>query len=1031
MIMTAVAQGAKENSSLGTPISMLAVFAVILLALVVWNRKMAGEIMIRRNVEAALQESERRLNEAQKMAQLGHWIWDVRTGDVEWSEEVFSIFHLDPLEFTPQIDSIQTLSPWPEDHERDKELIRKATETHEKGTYEQRFLRPDKSIGYYHSTFQGKYDDRGNLISIVGTVQDITERRRADEALLKTGRALKILSECNQTLVRATDESELLQAICSLVVEHGGYRMAWVGFAGQDEARSVCPVAQAGFDAGYTDTVNITWADTEAGRGPTGTAIRTGRPVTVHSIPDDPTYGLWRAAAISRGYISSIALPLVANDRTFGALNIYSAEPDAFDMNEVNVLTELTGDLAYGITALRTRAERESAVAALHESEERFKAIASNTPDHILMQDCDLGYLFVVNPQLGLTEEDMVGKTDYDFLPKEEADKLTIVKRQVLETGKPVHFETSLISRAGVAESFDGNYVPKYDAKGQVDGLIGYFRNVTERKQAEEALRESEKMYRSLFENMLNGFAYCQMHFDDNDRPWDFTYLSVNSAFETLTGLKDVVGKKATDVIPDIRESDPQLLEVYGRVSKTGNPERFEMFVDSLQMWFWVSVYCPERGYFVSVFDVITKRKRAEEELALYARRMAILNRLDHVVTSSLDTGQVYDRFVKNLKELVHIDSTSVVLLDESREHWTVAMMWAGYEPIIGKGEWRDVKGSVIEWLVNQKLPLMENEIGEKGDWTDNELLRQDGIRSRVLLPLIIRGEVIGMLSLASWQPAAYSEKDLDILMPLSDQFSLALQNSRLYDQLKKQSLELEKTVEERTRQLQKANKELEAFSYSVSHDLRAPLRAVDGFSRILLEEYQSELSPDAQNYLNLVRSNTAQMGRLIDDLLTFSRTSRQALAKRDVDTAEIVRQVLEELHGELVGRKVEVIVGALLHCQADPAMLKQVFFNLISNAVKFTRKKEEAQIEIGSINNDGITTYFVKDNGVGFDMRYYGKLFGVFSRLHSESDYEGTGVGLALVQRIVHRHKGRVWAEAEVDKGATFYFTLVGDESG
>jgi len=169
----------------------------------------------------------------------------------------------------------------------------------------------------------------------------------------------------------------------------------------------------------------------------------------------------------------------------------------------------------------------------------------------------------------------------------------------------------------------------------------------------------------------------------------------------------------------------------------------------------------------------------------------------------------------------------------------------------------------------------------------------------------------------------------------------------------------------------------------------------------------------------------------LIDDLLSFSRTSRQTLAKRLVNPAEVVELVLEELQGELQGRNVEVNVGDLPPCLADPAMLKRVFFNLISNAVKFARKKEEEHIDIGSINDsNGKTAYFVKDNGIGFDMNYSGKLFGVFSRLHSESDYEGTGVGLALVQRIVHRHGGRVWAEAEVNKGATFYFTLEGGES-
>ncbi len=230
--------------------------------------------------------------------------------------------------------------------------------------------------------------------------------------------------------------------------------------------------------------------------------------------------------------------------------------------------------------------------------------------------------------------------------------------------------------------------------------------------------------------------------------------------------------------------------------------------------------------------------------------------------------------------------------------------------------------------------------------------------------------------------------------------------------------------------QLGVANKELEAFSYSVSHDLRAPLRAVDGFSRILLDEHTPHLSESGQRYLRLVRENAVTMGQLIDDLLSFSRLSRQPLKKQTVATAELAQQVLEELKPEQNGRRFDVSIGDLAECQADPALLKQVFVNLLSNALKYTRKRDLSKIEVGCEKRPGETVYFVKDNGAGFDMRYADKLFGVFQRLHRAEEYEGTGVGLAIVQRIIHRHGGRVWAEAELHKGATFYFTLEGGSS-
>jgi light-regulated signal transduction histidine kinase (bacteriophytochrome) len=231
-----------------------------------------------------------------------------------------------------------------------------------------------------------------------------------------------------------------------------------------------------------------------------------------------------------------------------------------------------------------------------------------------------------------------------------------------------------------------------------------------------------------------------------------------------------------------------------------------------------------------------------------------------------------------------------------------------------------------------------------------------------------------------------------------------------------------------RAEQLQQANSELEAFAYSVSHDLRAPLRAINGFSRILLEEHAPQLSDEAQRYLHLVRDNAQYLGQLVDDLLTFSRLSRQPLKLQRVACADLVHQVLEALGGEQAGRRVDIAIGELPVCQADPSLLKQVFVNLLANALKFTRQREVAVITIGCREDGGERVYFVQDNGVGFDMRYVGKLFDVFQRLHRAEEYEGTGVGLAIVQRIIHRHSGRVWAEAAVDQGATFYFTLGGD---
>ena len=236
---------------------------------------------------------------------------------------------------------------------------------------------------------------------------------------------------------------------------------------------------------------------------------------------------------------------------------------------------------------------------------------------------------------------------------------------------------------------------------------------------------------------------------------------------------------------------------------------------------------------------------------------------------------------------------------------------------------------------------------------------------------------------------------------------------------------ELEQRVVERTAQLEVANKELEAFSYSVSHDLRAPLRAIDGFSRVILEDYTDKFDEEGKRILNVIRSNTQKMGQLIDDLLVFSRLGRQEIRISDIDMEKLANTVYEEVKITVPHRDVQFNIRTLSPAQGDKAMIRQVLVNLLSNAVKFTRPKDIAVIEVGGSNKENEHIYYMKDNGVGFDMQYANKLFGVFQRLHSTEEFEGTGVGLAIVQRIIHRHGGRVWAEGKVGEGASFYFTL------
>ena len=294
------------------------------------------------------------------------------------------------------------------------------------------------------------------------------------------------------------------------------------------------------------------------------------------------------------------------------------------------------------------------------------------------------------------------------------------------------------------------------------------------------------------------------------------------------------------------------------------------------------------------------------------------------------------------------------------------------------------------------------------------------GVSALLNMPLKARGRVIGVLTmLRHGAPGRHmSDDDRQLAQDLGDRAALAIDNARLYRSL-------EQRVAERTAELAEVNKELESFSYSVSHDLRAPLRAIDGFSKILLEDHIAGLDPEAVRVINVIRKNTERMGRLIEDLLAFSRLGRQAIHVEAVGMTTLARRIGSELIEAEAGRTPELRVGDLPPCRCDRQLIAQVWSNLIGNAVKYTRGHDPATIQIEGEVTDSELVYRVVDNGIGFEMAYVDKLFGVFQRLCTDAQYEGTGVGLALVQRIVQRHGGRVFATGELGRGATIGFAL------
>ncbi len=426
----------------------------------------------------------------------------------------------------------------------------------------------------------------------------------------------------------------------------------------------------------------------------------------------------------------------------------------------------------------------------------------------------------------------------------------------------------------------------------------------------------------------------------------------------------------------------------------------------------------------VGMLTDITERKVAEERLRRSAERLAMLHDLDQAILAARSPAEIGRAALGRLRRMVPCQRCTVALFDFQRREARPLAGFAGSLTV-----------STAPMPLNHLSPA---EVLRRGAVRYTEDIAQmdeppqmfrelqaEGIRSVLSVPLLVDGEAIGEVSLGASAVGGFDAEHRDIALEIATPLAIAIQHARLREELTRKTGELERRLAQRGSELRAATAELETLLYSVSHDLRTPLRHIGGFAQLLVEDGGTALDPAARHYAERIREGAGRMAGLLDDLVSLSRVGRQELIRRDVPFSTLVEDVVSQAQADQPTRLVDWQIEELPVLDCDPGLARAALQHLVANALKFTRTRERAVIRIRAVEADDQTAIAVEDNGVGFKMAYAGKLFGVFQRLHRADEFEGNGAGLALVQRIAQKHGGRVWAEGEVDRGARFYITF------
>ncbi len=628
----------------------------------------------------------------------------------------------------------------------------------------------------------------------------------------------------------------------------------------------------------------------------------------------------------------------------------------------------------------RSGAERSKA----EESVRRLASIVISSPDAMISKTLD-GVITSWNPgaeaTYGYSAPEMIGRNVQMLLAPDGVQELMRVMEKVTRGEIVRQYESVRLHKDGHTFPVSLSVSPIKDQDGNIVGVATSVRDITERKQIEEKLRKLSLYSRSLIEASLDPLVTISRSGKITD---------VNQATEKATGLvrTELIGSDFSDYFTEPDKARQGYEEVFAE----GFVRDYSLAIRHVsgqvaEVLYNASVFRNEAGEVEGIFAAardVTERKRAEQELRLSRERLVLAQKAGHSGTFDWD-----------------LRDNSVIWTREAEEVY-------GLEPGGFGGTYEDWESRVFP----EDLPAAKAAIAQS--------LQTGSYAAEFRIRRLSDGEVrwITGLGIVLFDDNRQPVRMLGLNMDITER-------KRAEEEIRKLNQELEQRVEARTAQLTAANKELEAFTYSVSHDLRAPLRHIIGFSKLLMEDFGESLAPEAQHHLQRIEQGTLRMGQLVDDLLNLTRVGRREVTLQVTGLQSLVEEVIAGLEPDCAGREVEWKVGSLPFVECDTALMKQVLQNLLSNAVKFTRPRAPAVIEVGQMESLGAPVVYVRDNGVGFSMKYADKLFGVFQRLHRAEDFEGTGVGLATVQRIINKHGGRIWAEAELDKGATFYFTL------